>query len=148
MTSEITNINTAAFAERESPRDEPNPHCLDLSGDHLGVRVEVLPPNSSSSYHHYHTAEEEHVLVLEGTATLYLGDDQYDVSEGDHVCFKAGQEVAHHIENRSKAPLKFLVFGERKHNDVVFYPEGGVMLVKSAQGNNLYNYKEYAEDES
>lgn len=36
--------------------------------------------------------------------------------------FAAGEAVAHHIENTSDAPLKFLVFGERKRDDVVFYP--------------------------
>ncbi len=140
MDARITNIHTTAFAEIKSPRDEPVGRSLNLDGEHLGVRIEVLPPGSSSSYHHYHSAEEEHVLLLEGNATLYLGDQPIALKAGDQVLFPAGNEVAHHIENRSNEPVKYLVFGERKADDIVFYPEGAVMLVKSAAGHRWYDY--------
>jgi uncharacterized cupin superfamily protein len=105
-----------------------------------------MDPGATSSYHHYHTAEEEHVLVLAGSATLHLGDEQIELVEGDHVWFPAGEDLAHHIENTSAEPCKFLVFGERKQDDVVFYPKGQVMLVKSATGLHQYVYKERAAD--
>ena len=141
MTDRITNINTATYGEGESQRGEANWRFLDLSGEHLGVRIEETPPAGTSSYHHYHTQEEEHVIVLAGTATLHLGDADIALNEGDHVWFRAGEEVAHHIENSSSEPFRFLVFGERKTDDVVFYPEVPVMLVKSSQGKQLYTYK-------
>lgn len=114
---------------------------LDLSGEHLGVRVEELSPGDTSSYHHFHTLEEEHVLALEGQATLHLGSEHRELTAGDHVWFKAGEELPHHIENDSSAPFRFLVFGERLNGDVVVYPEGPVMMVK-ALGFKQYRFEE------
>ena len=141
MTIRITNINTATYDEAEARRGEPAWRFLDLSGEHLGVRIEETPPTGTSSYHHYHLQEEEHVLVLAGTATLHLGDDAIALNEGDHVWFPAGEDVAHHIENSSSEPFRFLVFGERKTDDVVFYPDAPVMMVKTSQGKQLYTYE-------
>jgi uncharacterized cupin superfamily protein len=138
----ITNIDKADYKVGESQREEPAWRQLDLSGAHLGVRVEELAPNGTSSHHHYHTAEEEHVLVLDGQATLHLGEETHPLVAGDHLCFAAGVPVPHHIENTSNAPLRFLVFGERRDDDVVFYPAGSVLLVKSNEGPKLYKYEE------
>jgi len=147
MPKRPTNINTAQYEVGQSPREgEADFRFLDISGEHLGVKIEELPKGGTSSYHHYHTAEEEHVIVLEGSGTLHLGDEQIELAKGDHICFPAGEAVAHHIENLSDSPLKFLVFGERKQNDVVFYPNGNVVSVKSAAGLNFYNYKPFKAD--
>ena len=149
MSGRIRNIRTATYEEGESQRSEANWRFLDLSGEHLGVRIEELPPGGTSSYHHYHTAEEEHVLVLSGVATLHLGDEVFEITEGDHVWFEAGEALAHQIENTTNEPFRFLVFGERRIDDVVFYPNGPVMLVKSAKGRQQYRYEKHGvEDQS
>ena len=143
MTNRLTNINSAEYKEGESTRrEEAAFRFLDLSGQHLGVRIEETPVGATTSHHHYHTAEEEHVLVLEGTATLHLGDDDIELTQGDHIWFPAGEAVAHHIQNTSDAPFKFLVFGDRKQDDVVFYPQGSALLVKSSAGFKVYDYNE------
>lgn len=142
MQAKITNIQGAEYEEGESTRGEPAWRYLDLSGSHLGVRIEEISPGGTSSFHHYHTTEEEHVLVLNGQASLFLGEEQAPLAEGDHLCFPAGEPMAHHIENTSDTPFRFLVFGERKQDDVVFYPDAGVMLVKSADGPKQYTYRE------
>ena len=103
----------------------------DLSGERLGVRIEVIMPGETSSEHHFHTAEEEHVIALEGCATLVLGADCLELNAGDHVWFKAGEAIAHHIENTSGQPFRFLVFGERNSNDIVFYPDREIAMVKA-----------------
>ena len=130
MRKELTNIHEAKF-EAATNRRGQQWWQLDLSGEHLGVRIEVLAPGGHSSYHHFHTVEEEHVLALEGTATLVRGTEAITVRAGDHVWFPAGKEEPHHIENRSTKNFKFLVFGERSQADVVVYPDHGVMLVKA-----------------
>ncbi len=137
MNPAITNIDDAKFEECVA-RDGKF-WSLDLSGDHLGVHIEELPPKSTSSFHHFHTLEEEHVIVLAGAATLHLGSQTFAIKMGDHLCFKAGVAEAHHIENSSEENFKFLVFGERREGDVVFYPNGPGMLVK-ALGKQQYTY--------
>ena len=147
MKTRITNIQNATYEEGTSQRDDTTGRFLDLSGEHLGVRLEEIPPGGTSSYHHYHTAEEEHVLVLDGTATLHLGDAAIELCSGDHVWFPAGEEIPHHIENTSSSVFKFLVFGERKKDDVVFYPNGPIMLVKSSGGMQQYRYEKRIADD-
>lgn len=70
----------------------------------------------------------------------------YLLKKGDHACFKAGIEEAHHIENTSNEPLKYLVFGKRNHQDVVFYPELEIMLVK-AMDNQVFKYETVSQSE-
>ncbi|MEM7018319.1 MAG: cupin domain-containing protein [Pseudomonadota bacterium] len=130
MISPFTNVNEADWKEAQTPRGGIWKH-IELSGERLGVRIEEMQPGDNSSEHHFHTLEEEHVLVLEGSATLIMDSGQYPLKAGDHVCFPGGKEDAHHIKNTSDAPFKFLVFGERNMQDVVVYPEHQVMMVKA-----------------
>lgn len=133
------NIHSADWTEERSSRNEMWKY-LDISGEKLGARIEELQSGESSSVHHFHTSEEEHVLVMEGEATLMLGSDQCKITAGDHYWFPAGVEEAHHIENTSTAPFRFLVFGERCPSDVVVYPEHQVMLVKGL-GSRQFTYR-------
>ena len=140
MGARVKNIYSDTYEQAESPRGDPF-RFLDLSGEHLGVRIEEISPDADTSYHHYHASEEEHVLILEGAATLHLGQDEVPLAVGDHVCFEAGCEEPHHIRNSSGAPLKLLVFGERKSDEVVFYPDAKVMLVRADGQQQLYDYE-------
>ena len=97
------------------------------------MRVESLDPGATSSVHHYHTKEEEHLLVLEGAATLHMDSGDHELKAGDHVFFPAGSDDAHHIENTSNTPFKFFVFGERHADDVVYYPRDGTKLLKDGE---------------
>ena len=126
---QIRNIHTSDWEEQETPQGLWS--YLDLSGDHLGLRIEKLEPGDESSIHHYHTLEEEHVIVLEGVGTLVLGTDEHPLGKGDHVWFRAGDEVGHHLVNRSTEAFTFLVIGERRRGDVCVYPDDGVALVKA-----------------
>lgn len=125
----VKNIYDSEWNEQDTPRGTWT--FLDLSGDHLGMRIETLKPGDTSSIHHFHTQEEEHVIALEGDATLVLGSDEQPLKRGDHVWFRAGDEVGHHIANNSSAPFTFLVLGERKRGDVCFYPDQGVANIKA-----------------
>ncbi len=125
----IKNIYESEWEEQATARGKWR--FLDLSGDHLGLRLETLQAGDSSSIHHYHTREEEHVIALEGNATLVLGSTERALKRGDHVWFKAGDEVGHHIVNNTSAPFTFLVIGERARGDVCIYPDEGVANIKA-----------------
>ena len=137
----IRNINEEPLEESRNTQGEMW-RRIDLSGEHLGVKIEELQPGEHSSVHHYHTIEEEHLIMLEGTATLVLDEAKQELSPGDHVCFLAGTGEAHHLVNRSEDKCRYLVFGERQEGDVVFYPKGSVMLVKTPEFQ-VYRYSDY-----
>ena len=141
----IRNIEQEPLTISKSPRGDTW-RRIDLSGEHLGVRIEELRSGEHSSVHHYHTTEEEHLLVLDGTATLVLDDAEHALSAGDHVCFLAGTGQAHHVENRGEGVFRYLVFGERHAGDVVFYPKDSVLLVKSPDVTR-YRYAPHSDDE-
>ncbi|WP_437757050.1 cupin domain-containing protein [Sorangium sp. So ce1389] len=98
---------------------------------HVGVQIEELPPGKQSSPAHYHLLEEEHILILEGRATLRLAEEMIEMSAGDYVCFPARQKAGHCLVNTSDAPCRFLVIGERKPDEVCVYTDSNKILVRS-----------------
>jgi uncharacterized cupin superfamily protein len=99
-------------------------------GSRVGVAIEELPPGKQSCPAHYHLLEGEHLLVLEGRATLRLGDRTHEIGPGDYVCFPAGQKAAHCLVNHGTVPCRFLIIGERNPNDVIVYPDSGKVKVR------------------
>jgi len=94
----------------------------------FGAFVEILPPGSRSSVKHWHAQEDEMVFVLAGTVTLIEGDGNTTLSAGDAATFKAGHAVGHCLENRSDAPVRYLVIGTRAAHDTVTYPDHARVL--------------------
>jgi uncharacterized cupin superfamily protein len=90
----------------------------------------VLAPGKQTYPMHYHMLEEEHILVLEGEATLRLGDTSYALSPGSYVCFPAGQKAGHALINHTDAPCRYLIVGERNPNEVVVYTDSGRVGVR------------------
>jgi len=99
-------------------------------GSRVGVAIEELPPGKQSCPFHYHLLEEEHLLVLEGRATLRLGERTHEIEAGDYVCFPAGRKAGHCLINNGDAPCRFLIIGERNPHDVIVYPDSGKVKVR------------------
>ena len=97
---------------------------------HVGVCMEVLAPGNQTYPAHYHMLEEEHLLVLEGGATLRLGEKSFELAAGHYVCFPAGQKAGHTLINHTAAPCRYLVIGERNPHDVVVYTDSGRVGVR------------------
>lgn len=96
----------------------------------ITVCIEILPPGKQANQAHYHLLEEEHLLVLEGSMTVRLGEKKHVVEQGHYVCFPAGQEVAHSITNHTEKPCRYLILGNVQKNDVMVYPDSGRVHVK------------------
>jgi uncharacterized cupin superfamily protein len=88
----------------------------------VGFGILELSPGCNTLPAHYHTLEEDHLYVLEGNGTLHLGDRTYPLTTGSYVNFPAGQGAPHFVSNESKEPLRYIMVGERIHNDKVIYP--------------------------
>ena len=89
----------------------------------VGVGLLDLPPGSNTKPAHYHTLEEEHLYVVEGSATLHLGDQSFVLVPGSYVCFPAGQEQAHYLHNDGDHTCRYVMVGERIEADQVVYPK-------------------------
>lgn len=102
----------------------------------FGVNLTRLVPGQASALPHWHEKEDEFVYVLEGTATLIYGDTEEILNAGDCTGFKAGEDVAHCIENRSDADVMLLEVGSRIADEKVYYP--GLDLMADNSGANFY----------
>jgi len=100
------------------------------TGLRIGVHIEELPPGKQSCPFHYHLLEEEHILMLEGEATLRLGDKRLRFSAGQFVSFPAGAERAHCLINESTAPVRYLIIGDNNPNEVAVYPDSGKLMLR------------------
>lgn len=97
----------------------------------VGVSIEELPPGKQSCPAHWHVLEEEHLLVLEGRATLRLGDERIELRAGDYVCFPPRQAAGHCLVNESDAVFRFVMIGEQKRDEVCVYTDSNKVLVRS-----------------
>jgi uncharacterized cupin superfamily protein len=83
----------------------------------FGVRLVTLPPGVWSSQRHWHMHEDEFVYMLEGEAVLVTDGREDVMRPGDCAGFKAGDRNGHCLQNRSDAPVRFLVAGSRNDAD-------------------------------
>jgi uncharacterized cupin superfamily protein len=97
----------------------------------IGVSVEELPPGKQSCPFHYHMVEEEHIIALEGEATLRLGDERYTIRAGDYVGFPAGQRAGHCLVNEGDKPFRFFMIGDNEPNEVCVYPDSNKFSVRA-----------------
>jgi uncharacterized cupin superfamily protein len=100
-------------------------------GRKIGIGYEELLPGKQSVPFHYHMLEEEHIIALEGEATLRLGEERYTIKAGDYVGFPAGERVGHCIINESDAPFRFIIIGDRQPNEVCIYPDSKKVMVRA-----------------
>lgn len=103
----------------------------------FGAVLETLWPGGASAKNHWHTSEDEMVLILEGVATLVEGSDVQTLGPGEAATFKAGIATGHHLENRTEAPIRYLVIGTRSDNDMVTYSKTGE-TVTTRDGEKIY----------
>jgi uncharacterized cupin superfamily protein len=94
-----------------------------------GLAHIAIAPGAESSPPHCHTAEEELFVVLEGTGTLLLGDDEHPVGRGGVVARPAGSRVAHSWVAGADG-LVLLAYGQRDPRDVIWYPRSHKLSVK------------------
>jgi len=87
----------------------------------VGVGFMTLPPGSNTKPAHWHSEEEEHLYALSGRSILFLGDERFELSQGCYVCFPAGQQVEHYLENTGDENFEYIIIGERVDGDVVTY---------------------------
>jgi uncharacterized cupin superfamily protein len=89
----------------------------------FGFNLETLEPGAQSALRHWHTLSDELIYVIEGELVLITNDGESFMTPGMCAGFKAGDNNAHHLVNRSKLPARFIVVGARVAGDTAFYPD-------------------------
>jgi len=105
----------------------------DAIGSRLsGLRRLVVEPGALSYPPHCHSAEEELFVVLDGSGSLLLGDDEHPVRPGSVVARPPGTGVAHAFRAGDQ-PLTLLAYGTRDPNDICFYPRSGKVSLRGVK---------------
>jgi uncharacterized cupin superfamily protein len=93
-----------------------------------GLNHEVIQPGKLNSPPHCHSAEEEIFIVLDGEATLLLGNEEHPLRAGHVVSRPPGTGVPHTF--RAETELTMLSYGTREPNDITYYPRSGVFWLR------------------
>lgn len=114
----------------------------DLFGlQNFGVNLTQLDPGATSALLHAHTVQDEFVFIVEGTATVVIGEQEYQLSPGECVGFKAGSQ-AHQILNRSSETVTYLEIGDRSRGDAVIYPNDDIAIRAAESGGWIITRKD------
>ena len=107
-----------------NPKAKRNNKSLgDLTGlTGLGFHLIEVPPGCESTEFHVHAYEDECVYVLEGEATVIIGDESTVLWAGSFIGYRAGG-LPHSMKNTGTTPLRCLVAGERRAHEVGDYPK-------------------------
>jgi len=92
----------------------------------FGVNRVELPPGTWSTQRHWHRRNDEAVIVVSGELVLVTDEGEEVLRAGDCVCFKAGVENAHHLQNRSDREAVYYDVGGRDPWDVSTFPDIGL----------------------
>ena len=108
----------------------------------FGVNLTHLEPGAASALCHWHSVQDEFVFVLEGKATAIVGDDEYELSAGDCVGFKAGTKIAHQLVNRTDEIVTYLEIGDRLPGDSGDYPNDDLRFAFGPNGVPIMTRKD------
>jgi uncharacterized cupin superfamily protein len=87
-----------------------------------GIKHIRVAPNALGAPFHCHSAEEEIFVVLEGSGTLRLGEEQHAVRAGHVIARPPGTGIAHQYI-AGEDGLVLLAFGTREPGDTIWYPD-------------------------
>jgi len=108
----------------------------------FGVNLTTLAPGGSSALFHCHSKQDEFLYILSGEATLLLGDDEFPMSEGDCVGFRAGTGIGHQLANRGDRDLVYLEIGDRSSGDRVDYPNDDLLAIDTPGVGWVFTHKD------
>ena len=99
-------------------------------GEALGTSLYRVPPGKRTWPPHSHYGNEEAMFVLEGSGTLFLGEDgeEHPLVPGDYVALPTGKEHTHEVE-AGEDGLRLLVVSEMNDPDITYMPTRGGLHV-------------------
>ncbi len=121
--SSIVNVDEAEakITEREHHRGTWRALGKLAGAKRTGLNHISLEPGQMGAPPHCHASEEELFLVLDGSGTLLLGEEEHPVRARDIVARPAGTGVAHAF-TAGESGLTFLAYGPWLPDEIVYYP--------------------------
>lgn len=95
------------------------------------VNIDYVPPKAYSTKYHSHSQQEEFFMILSGTGTLRLNDEEKTVRQGDFIAKPAGKNIAHTFYNSSNDILTILDVGTNESEDTCYYPDPDMYMQKT-----------------
>ena len=108
----------------------------------FGVNLTHLEPGAASALYHWHTVQDEFVFVLEGLATVLVGDDEFELNAGDCIGFKADTKIGHQVINRSDERVTYIEIGDRLPGDDGDYPRDDLAFSFRPDGSVRFTHKD------
>lgn len=96
---------------------------LAIGAQKLGYSFFTVPPGKAAFPLHLHNANEEMIYILEGEATLRLGEDEIAVCPGTFVACPPGPDHPHQLINTSERELRYLVVSTMEYPEISEYPD-------------------------
>lgn len=107
----------------------------------FGVNLTTLSPGSASALMHFHSKQDEFVYVVEGTLTVRIEQEEYEMRPGDCIGFESGIAEGHQIVNRSNSRASYLEIGDRCVGDQAEFPEDDLQARQGEDGCWLLLHK-------
>lgn len=108
----------------------------------FGAHLVTLPPGAWSSQRHHHSSEDELVYILSGHPTFIDDSGERTLNPSDVTAHPAGDGNAHHMINRTDAPVTFLAIGTRNPElDHVVYPDVDLDLPSTGNTGRIFKNK-------
>jgi len=89
-----------------------------------GLQHVTLAPGKHGWPRHCHASDEELFVILSGTGTVRIGDEEAEVRAGHVVSRPAGTRLAHSFRAGGDG-LEYLAYGQRISGDITYYPDSG-----------------------
>jgi uncharacterized cupin superfamily protein len=89
-----------------------------------GLQHVAIAPGKHGWPRHCHASEEELFVILGGSGTLRIGEEEEAVRTGHVVSRPAGRGLAHSFLAGPDG-LEYLAYGQRSPGDIAYYPDSG-----------------------
>jgi uncharacterized cupin superfamily protein len=115
------------ISERENHRGTGRRLGRTAGAKRTGLNHGILEPGQMGPPPHCHASEEELFVILGGSGTLLLGDEEVAVRPFDVIARPAGTGVAHAFAAGDDG-LTYLAYGPNVPDEIVYYPRSNKIL--------------------
>jgi uncharacterized cupin superfamily protein len=145
-------INIDELEEEKWGRGDVLVRARDLgvaAGSELtGINYNQIEPGMLSAPPHCHSAEEEIFVILDGTGSALLGDEEHAIRRGHVVARPAATRVPHAFR-AGESGLKMLAYGTRDRGaDIVYYPRSDKLYFRGVGVMTRVEQFDYWADEN